>query len=151
MVLVLFSLIYQLQVESFGFGSCHRLHFLSKKHRRLDVHLKMEVTPICKSYFQSSTTPYTCHNTLMLIYYTYFFSWGTYVYMVLVSQILNPHFKFPFTMMFKFSCWFILFCAITKLSFNSLRSSYCFHMWFSNSWAFIDPFKGDVLDGGWYQ
>ena len=51
-------------------------------------------------------------------------------------------------------CWyayfFILFCTITKLYFNSLRTSYWFPMWSSIAWIFLFPFKGDVMDGWWY-
>ncbi len=52
---------------------------------RIDVHVNMGGAPIFTAYFQSSKTKYRGCNTLELIYCPYFFAWGTYVYMVVVS------------------------------------------------------------------
>jgi hypothetical protein len=55
-------------VNYFGLDTCHRLPSLSKKHGRLDVHVKMGVTPICTPNCQSFATPYRVHNNWVLIH-----------------------------------------------------------------------------------
>lgn len=39
------------------------------KHGKLGAIEKLQEAPICMPYYQSFATPYTDHNTLMIIYY----------------------------------------------------------------------------------
>jgi len=94
--LVWFSLLQWSLVKYFGLVSCFWWPSLSKKHRRLDVHLKMETTTICKPYFQTFSKPYRGNNIWVLIYFPSFIAWGTSVYMVVSSKIPNLPLQIPF-------------------------------------------------------
>ena len=56
---------------------------------------KVKEAPICMPQYQSFATPFKDHNTLMIIYYPSYISWGAFVYMVVAIKISNHlHQKF---------------------------------------------------------
>ena len=55
-------------------GSCLLLPSLRNKHRKLGVLLNMNGAPICKPYYQSSTTLHKDHSTWVLIYCPYLYA-----------------------------------------------------------------------------